>query len=148
MRFAIGTLVPLLSLPLTLALPTLQPRDSSPSFRLHSHVLDTKNPSFENLVLEPYHIYPAFNYAVLSPKSPRISGIVGHINGTADEIANAQGDLIFDYAGSGFPYGFVIDQSLPNNPVEINAGAGTKGVNVDQGFIKYRNPLSGGFYGE
>ena len=57
---------------------------------------------------------------------------------------NAQGDLIFDYRGTRFPYGFVIDQGRPQNPVEINAGAGTKGVNVDQGFIKYRNPLSGG----
>ena len=34
------------------------------------------------------------------------------------------------------------------NPIEINAGPGTKGIFIDQGVIKYHNPLSGGFYGK
>ncbi len=34
------------------------------------------------------------------------------------------------------------------NPIEINAGGGTKGIFIDQGVIKYHNPISGGFYGQ
>lgn len=34
------------------------------------------------------------------------------------------------------------------NPVEINAGTGTTGIYIDQGKIKYNNPISGGFYGK
>lgn len=33
------------------------------------------------------------------------------------------------------------------NPIEINAGSGTKGIYINQGVIKYNNPTSGGFYG-
>lgn len=34
------------------------------------------------------------------------------------------------------------------NPIEINAGTGTKGIYINQGVIKYNNPISGGFYGQ
>ena len=33
------------------------------------------------------------------------------------------------------------------NPILIEAGPGTKGIFVDQGVVKYHNPISGGFYG-
>ncbi len=118
------------------------------SFKLKSHVLTPPNPSFETLYLEPYHIYPAFNYAVFALKTAANPGIVGHLNGTADDFTYDNADLIFGFGGS-FPYGFVIDQiNTTYNPIEINAGGGTKGIFIDQGVIKYHNPISGGFYGQ
>lgn len=45
-------------------------------------------------------------------------------------------------------YGFIIDSvNSTYNPIEINAGLGTKGIFINQGVIKYNNPASGGFYG-
>lgn len=43
----------------------------------------------------------------------------------------------------------MIDRSFNESyiPVEINAGNGTQGIFIDQGFIKVHDPLSGGFYG-
>ena len=41
---------------------------------------------FDGLVLEPYHIYPAFNYATLVPKTEQNKGIVGYLNGTEEEL--------------------------------------------------------------
>jgi len=118
------------------------------SFKLKSHVLTPPNPSFETLYLEPYHIYPAFNYAVFALKTAANPGIVGHLNGTADDFTYDNADLIFGFGGS-FPYGFVIDQiNTTYNPIEVNAGGGTKGIFIDQGVIKYHNPISGGFYGQ
>ena len=54
-------------------------------FTLKSHVLSPPNPAFDNLDLEPYHIYPAFNYAVLVSGQ---KGIVGYLNGTRQEFAD------------------------------------------------------------
>ncbi|KAL8669722.1 MAG: hypothetical protein Q9168_005691 [Polycauliona sp. 1 TL-2023] len=117
----------------------------SRNFTIKSHVIGPAQSSFENLYLEPYHIYPAFNYATLYPKNEQTPGIVGFLNGTKRELENDQGDLLF--LGGGGVYGFVIDSvNTTYNPVEINAGAGTQGIYVSQGIIKYNNPISGGFY--
>lgn len=170
---------------LALSIPTTdyQIRHSR-TFTLKSHVLAPANPSFENLYLEPYHIYPAFNYATLSPKTKKNPGIVGFLNGTEQELEYDQGNLLFSFRQARL-YGFVIrgsfpfppniqgncgfdgfenigygrmEQALVNvettdsvnstyNPIEINAGSGTKGIYINQGVIKYNNPISGGFYG-
>ena len=123
--------------------------ETTPQFKLKSRALDPSSPSFSDLYLEAYHIYPSFNYAVLSPKSTEDAGIIGYLNGTAAELEAEEADLIFDYSTGSPPYGFVIDQvNTTYNPVEINAGNGTRGIFIDQGVIKYHNPLSGGFYGE
>ena len=118
------------------------------SFRLRSHVLTPPRPLFESLYIEPYHIYPPFNYAVFTPKTPKKPGIIGRLNGTAEDLANDAGDLVFDFGGQ-FTYSFVIDQiNATYNPIKILPGSGTKSIFIDQGVIKYHNPLSGGFYGE
>ena len=57
----------------------------SRKFTLKSHVLSPPNPAFENLDLEPYHIYPAFNYAVFVSGQ---KGITGYLNGTRQEFAD------------------------------------------------------------
>ena len=133
----------------TSALAATASAQASRHFKLRSRLLTSSNPTFNNLLLEPYHIYPAFNYAVLAKESAETPGITGYINGTTTEIKEEEGDLVFDYGSSPPPYGFVIDQvNATYNPIEINAGNGTQGVFIDQGVIKYHNPLSGGFYGE
>ncbi|KAL9582465.1 MAG: hypothetical protein Q9212_003273 [Teloschistes hypoglaucus] len=136
------------------ALPAAQTQDNSirhsRSFILTSHVLAPANPAFENLVLEPYHIYPAFNYATLYPKSTQNKGVKGYLNGTRQQLDGQQGYLAFDF-GKGGVYGFEIVRKPDSvnstfNPIEINAGPGTDGMYIDQGVIKYNNPISGGFY--
>ena len=57
----------------------------SRKFTLKSQVISPPNPAFDNLDLEPYHIYPAFNYAVLVSGQ---KGIVGYLNGTRQELAD------------------------------------------------------------
>ena len=119
----------------------------SRNFKLKSHVLTPANPSFENLYLEPYHTGAGLNYATLYPKSSQNPGIIGYLNGTKEQFDDQITNLLFK--GNGFPYGFVIDKVNDTyNPVEINAGSGTQGIFIDQGVIKYNNPLSGGFYGK
>jgi len=118
-------------------------------FRLKSRVLTTSSPSFDNLFLEPYHIYPPFNYAVLSLKTTRNPGVIGYLNGTSTEIKAEEADHLFDFGSNEPPYGFVINQvNATYDPIEINAGDGTQGIFIDQGIIKYHNPISGGFYGQ
>ena len=52
------------------------------------------------------------------------------------------------FPGNSFPYGFVIDQvDATYDPIEINAGNGTKGIFIHHGIIKYRHLLSEGFNG-
>ena len=133
----------------TIALPTTTTSSSHP-FILKSRSLLPNTTFSDDLLLTPYHIGPAYNYAVLAPASSSNPGIIGHLNGTAAELAAEEADLIFDFGfGDGdLFYGFVIDQvNATYSPVFINAGNGTRGIFVDQGVIKYHNPLSGGFYG-
>ncbi|KAI4195628.1 MAG: hypothetical protein LQ350_007099 [Teloschistes chrysophthalmus] len=135
---------------LTHALPTTETQDDkicrTRSFILTSHVLSPANPAFENLVVEPYHIDPVFNYATLWPKSAQTQGVKGFLNGTKQQLDGQQGYLAFDF-GKGGIYGFKIDSiNSTFNPIEINAGPGTDGMYIDQGVIKYNNPISGGFY--
>lgn len=135
-------------LPFVVAAPT-PPIETFRPFKLKSRGLSPSNPAFNNLYLEPYHIYPALNYAVLSLKSTQNPGVIGYLNGTATEPADDQGDLLFHFGSDEPPYGFVIDLvNATSNPIEINAGNGTQGIFIDQGIIKYHNPISGGFYGE
>lgn len=131
----------------TLAAPVADTQvQHSKKFKLKSHSLSSSTSAFENLYLEPYHIYPAFNYATLYPKTARDPGIIGFLNGTKQELEDDQGDLIFNLGQAGI-YGFVIDRvNSTYNPIEINAGTGTKGIYINQGVIKYNNPISGGFY--
>ena len=106
-----------LVLPLAaLAVPTptaSQPSDQaithSRNFTIKSHVLAPAQSGFDNLYLEPYHIYPAFNYATFWPKSDQTPGIVGFLNGTKHELKNDQGNLLF--LGGGGVYGFIIGES-------------------------------------
>ena len=106
-----------LVLPLAaLAVPTPTPSQAgeqavthSRNFTIKSHVLAPAQSGFENLYLEPYHIYPAFNYATFWPKSDRTPGIVGFLNGTRRELENDQGNLLF--LGGGGVYGFIIGES-------------------------------------
>lgn len=77
------------------------------NFTLKSRVRDPGKPGFDNLYLEPYHIYPTFNYATLYPKSDNNQGIIGFLNGTTQEIEDHQGNLLFNGGGGAF-YGFVI----------------------------------------
>ncbi|CAF9916157.1 MAG: hypothetical protein HETSPECPRED_002779 [Heterodermia speciosa] len=143
-------LLPLLLPSLVLSSPHPSAVPTKPShphhsrkFTLKSHVLSPPNPAFDNLDLEPYHIYPAFNYAVFVSGQ---KGIVGYLNGTRQEFADNTGNLLFD-GGSNIVYGFIIDSvNSTYNPIEINAGLGTKGIFINQGVIKYNNPASGGFY--
>ncbi|MCJ1456760.1 hypothetical protein MMC28_007125 [Mycoblastus sanguinarius] len=121
--------------------------NASSPFKLKAHVLTQPNPAFECLYLEPYHISPAYNYALLLPKTTENPGIIGHLNGTAADFVDENTDLLFDFSPG--PYGFVIDQfNATYNPILIDAGNGTQGMFIDQGVIKYHNPISGGFYGE
>ena len=121
--------------------------ETSRTFKLKSRILSPSNSSFNNLYLEPYHIYPGANYAVLSPKSATNPGIIGYLNGTAADFEDENTDLLFDF--DPVPYGFIIDSvNATYNPILINAGNGTTGIFIDQGIIKYHNPISGGFYGK
>ncbi|KAI4250891.1 MAG: hypothetical protein LQ352_005186 [Teloschistes flavicans] len=150
------SLLPLFAhaLPTTTATTSPQTQDNNKprhtrSFILSSRVLSSPsaNPAFDNLVLEPYHIYPAFNYATLNKKSTQNQGVTGFLNGTKQQLDDEQGYLAFDF-GQGGVYGFKIDSvNATFNPIEINAGPGTDGMYIDQGVIKYNNPTSGGFYG-
>ena len=125
----------------------ISPDETSKTFKLKSLTLPSSNSSFSNLYLEPYHVYPGANYAVLSPKTPTNLGIIGYLNGTTEDFANENTDLLFNFDPE--PYGFIIDSvNATYNPILINAGNGTAGIFVDQGIIKYHNPLSGGFYGK
>ena len=127
----------------------ISPDETSKSFKLKSRVLSPSNSSFDNLYLEPYHIYPGANYAVLSPKSATNPGIIGYLNGTAAIFADENTDLLFGFDLNAGPYGFIIDSvNATYNPILINAGNGTTGIFIDQGVIKYHNPISGGFYGK
>ncbi|KAL8992855.1 MAG: hypothetical protein Q9169_006788 [Polycauliona sp. 2 TL-2023] len=148
-------ILPQLLLPLVvLAVPA--PIENEPShqavvlsrnFTIRSHAISRAQSAFDNLYLEPYHIYPTFNYATLYPKTDRTPGIVGFLNGTRNELKYDQGNLLF--LGGGGVYGFIIDTvNATYNPMEINVGTGTKGIYIGQGVIKYNNPISGGFYGE
>ncbi|KAL8961573.1 MAG: hypothetical protein Q9193_001889, partial [Seirophora villosa] len=106
-----------------------QPSDEditqSRNFTIRSHAVDSAQPTFDNLYLGPYYIYPAFNYATLLPKTDSNPGIVGFLNGTRRELRDDQGDLLF-LGGAGV-YGFIIDTvNATYSPVEINAGIGTK----------------------
>lgn len=130
----------------SIAAPT-SPAETSKTFKLKSHVLSPSNSPFTNLYLEPYHIYPGANYAVLTPKSTSNPGIIGYLNGTAADFTNENTDLLF--FSNPYPYGFIIDSvNATYNPILINAGSGTTGIFIDQGIIKYHNPISGGFYGK
>ena len=114
---------------------------------LKSLALSPSNSSFNDLYLESYHIYPGGDYAVLSPKTATNPGIIGYLNGTAEDFANENTDLLF--ISNPAPYGFIIDSvNATYNPIFINAGNGTTGIFIDQGIIKYHNPISGGFYGK
>ena len=96
----------LLLLPtLTTPLPTPASSTHSPAFRLKSHVLTPPYPAFENLYLEPYRISPTLDYATLCPQTTQNKGIVGFLNGTAQELADGQGDLLFRGGESGFVIG-------------------------------------------
>lgn len=124
----------------------ISPDQTSKTFKLKSLVISHPNPSFNNLYLEPYHIYPGANYAVLSPQTAANPGFIGYLNGTAADFANENTDLLFS-GSNDFPYGFVIDWvNATYNPILINAGNGTAGIFIDQGIIKYHDPISGGFY--
>lgn len=124
----------------------MSPDETSKTFKLKSFVLTPPNPSFNNLYLEPYHIYPGANYAVLSPESATNPGVIGYLNGTAADFANESTDLLFN--SNPAPSGFIIDSVNDTyNPIFINAGNGTMGIFIEQGLIKYNNPISGGFYG-
>ena len=119
--------------------------ETSATFRLKSLVLSPPNPSFDNLYLEAYHIFPGSNYGVLSSTNAT-NGIVGYLNGTAADFADDTTNLLFDENPS---YGFVIDSvNATYNPILINGGNGTPGIFNDQGVIKYNNVNSGGFYGK
>ena len=126
------------------ALPAATKFDVSPSFTLKASLYDSVNPSFANLSVTSYHTGAGTAYAVLAPGPGRVA----HLNGTKDELANDNGNMVFE--GSSFPSSFIIDRvNLTYNPTEINAGiGGTPGIFIDQGFIKVHDPLSGGFYGE
>ena len=120
--------------------------ETSTTFRLKSLVISPPNPSFDNLYLETYHIYPGANYAVLSAQTSTNAGVIGYLNGTAADFADETTDLLF-YDNP--PYGFIIDSvNATYNPILINAGNGTTGIYNDQGIIKYNDPMSGGFYGK
>ena len=130
----------------TIAAP-ISPDETSKTFKLKSLALSASDSSFSNLYLEPYHIYPGANYAVLSPKISTNLGIIGYLNGTAEDFANENTDLLFNFDPA--PYGFIIDSvNATYNPILINVGNGTAGIFIDQGIIKYHNPISGGFYGK
>ena len=123
------------------------PAETSRTFKLKSLALSPSNSFFSNLYLEPYHIYPGANYAVLSPKTSTNLGIIGYLNGTAEDFANESTDLLFSFDPA--PYGFIVDSvNATYNPILINAGNGTTGIFINQGVIKYHNPMSGGFYGK
>lgn len=116
-------LLPFLTSTLALALPSPSPtpHHQTKNFTLKSHVLSPANPSLENLYLEPYHIYPSFNYATLYPKTAQTPGIVGFINGTKTEIEDEEADLLF-YGGAGFGYGFVIGTYTQRDMVIVFVG--------------------------
>ena len=116
---------------LTCAVATpISPDESSKTFKLKSLVLAPNNSSFSNLYLESYHIYPGANYAVLSPQTSTNLGIIGYLNGTAEDFANENTDLLFNFNPE--PYGFIIDSvNATYNPILINAGNGTTGIFVD-----------------
>ena len=98
--------------------------ETSTTFRLKSRVLSPPNPSFDNLYLEPYHIYPGANYAVLSSTNAT-NGIIGYLNGTAADFADENTDLLFNDNPS--PYRFIIDSvNATYNPILINAGTGPR----------------------
>lgn len=85
-------LLPLLLPSLVLSSPHPSATPTKPShahhsrkFTLKSHVLSPPNPAFDNLDLEPYHIYPAFNYAVFVSGQ---TGITGYLNGTRQQFAD------------------------------------------------------------
>jgi len=145
MLIASSTLL-FLSLVLTTT-ATSPPMIQSRCFKLKSHVLSPLKSIFDCHYLEQYHIYPTFDYAALVPDSAERPAIIGYLNGTAGEMDNEEAELLFKDE-SGLPYGFVIDQvNATYNPIEIKAGNGTKGIFIDQGIIKFHNPISGGFYG-
>ncbi|KAL8947300.1 MAG: hypothetical protein Q9222_006402 [Ikaeria aurantiellina] len=76
------------------------------------------------------------------------AGVVGFLNGTLKELEERKGDLVFGFGEGGrLPYGFVINKvNASYNPVEINAGPGTKGIYISAGVLKYNDPPPGGFY--
>lgn len=135
---------------LTYAIATpISPDETSKTFKLRSLVLSPSNSSFNNLYLKAYHIYPSHNYAVLAPKTPENLGNVGYLNGTAEDFANKNTDLLFDFSPG--TYSFIIDSvNATYNPIFINIGngTGTAGIFIDQNMIKYHSPISGGFYGK
>lgn len=133
----------------TIAAPT----SSTGCFRLRSRTLASSNTSlFTNLYLNPYHIYPAFNYAVLTPSTPTNPGIIADFGPLHPEIGPGDGEIRFAFGDGGeLQYGLIIDSLDTNftyNPLEINAGEGTGAFFLDQGFVKVQDPSSGGFYGE
>lgn len=86
--FIFSTLLAFLPLSvLTSPLPT-DPIIQSPSFRLYSRPLDASLTNLTDLYLESYHIYPAFDYAVLTPQTEQDAGRVGYLNGTNEDFEN------------------------------------------------------------
>lgn len=166
MHLLLTTLLLLPTLSLSLPAPALTTSTHSPAFRLKSHVLVPPTPSFENLYLEPYHLTSPskLNYAVLCPQTAQKKGVISFLNGTTQELADGQGDLLVRGGEVGFVIGLspfyqckwgkrltseMVDSvNSTYNPIELNAGPGTNGIFIGQGVVKYNNPISGGFYGE
>ncbi|KAL8793586.1 MAG: hypothetical protein Q9195_003849 [Heterodermia aff. obscurata] len=91
-HYILNVLLPLLLPSLVFCSPHPSAVPTKPShshhsrkFTLKSHVISPPNPAFDNLDLEPYHIYPAFNYAVFVSGQ---TGIVGYLNGTRQDFAD------------------------------------------------------------
>ena len=75
-----------------------------------------------------------------------MAGRPAHLNGTITDFANKNTDLIFE--GSQYPYGFVINMyNKSSQPIEINAGSGTRGIYLYRGHVRYNDPPADGFYG-
>ena len=118
-------------------------RLSTPTFQL---VSSSPSSAFSNLKLSSYHIYPGGDYAVLVTPSETDPGLSGYLNGTVADFRTRQTTFVTP-AGS-FDEGLVISRiNASYNPVEINAGEGTKGIYLDRGgALKVNAEDSAGFY--
>ena len=147
MKFSAPTIFALLT-PVPGALASLQ----SPPFTISSSTSYPANPTLDNQPLISFSFHPGgFFYPVLGAGT----ALIGYLNGSDTDNPITDLTLEFDNVPGweGSPFGFDFDPNAgaaPYTTVTLQYGPGNKGMNVENGELRYDGEGSapGLFFGE